>query len=345
GATHTATISLPGCGTTTANYTAPTSCSVAPVCSLTAAATAGVCQTATNTYSANIVVNLTNAVSGSLTVSIPGASPVSQTIAATATSVTVVVPNLLSDGAIHTATISLPDCGTTSATYSAPVSCSVGIGLSLSDPPICNPGTNMYSTTGVVSFTNAADGQLTITDGTSTTTVSVTAGTTSVAYAFTGLTTATGTHTVVVSYLGQTTSVTYVAPDACPAEPVCSLTATATAGTCASATNTYSLTAVVTLANSITGTLTITNGVESLTLSTTSSATNSYTAIFNNLPSDGLTHTVEVSLPGCSSTTATYSAPVSCSVAPVCSLTAAVTAGVCQTATNTYSANVLVNLT
>src|SRR5205085_277767 len=81
GASHTATISLPGCSTTTADYTAPASCSVAPpMCALSATATAGICASATNTYSANVVVNLTNASSGMLSVSIPGADPVSQTV-------------------------------------------------------------------------------------------------------------------------------------------------------------------------------------------------------------------------------------------------------------------------
>ncbi|WP_198175111.1 hypothetical protein, partial [Spirosoma arboris] len=68
------------------------------------------------------------------------------------------------------------------------------------------------------------------------------------------------------------------------------------------------------LTNPITGTLTISNGPQSLTFITTEGSSASFTATFTGLVSDGSSHTVTVSLPGCSTTTATYTAPASCSV-------------------------------
>ncbi|WP_460950635.1 SdrD B-like domain-containing protein, partial [Spirosoma daeguense] len=156
GASHTVVATLPGCSTATTTYTAPVSCSMAPVCSLTAAVTAGACQTASNTYSANVVVNLSNAVAGSVSVTISGAAPVSQTIAANATSLTLIVPNLVSDGAIHSATVSLPNCGSTTATYSAPASCSVAPVCSLTaavTAGVCQTATNTYSANVLVNLT------------------------------------------------------------------------------------------------------------------------------------------------------------------------------------------------
>ncbi|GAB3960799.1 hypothetical protein GCM10028805_58870 [Spirosoma harenae] len=270
-----------------------------------------------------MVISLTNASSGTLSVSIPGAAPVSQTLTTGTTSLTVLIPGLVSDGASHTATVSLPGCGTTTETYTAPVSCSIEARLSLSDPPQCVPGTNTYNTTGIVSFTNAIAGSLTITDGASTTTVTVNTSTTSVSYAFAGLPTGTGTHTVVVTYMGQTISTTYEAPAACPADP-CSMTVTATAGICSTATNAHSVTAIVTLSNSTTGILTVINGPSSATFAITSVGSTTIAAVFDDMPSDGLTHTIIASLPGCSTITTGYDAPASCSV--VCSLSATVSA-------------------
>ncbi|WP_460950636.1 hypothetical protein, partial [Spirosoma daeguense] len=212
-----ATVSLPGCSTTTATYSAPASCSVAPICSLTATATGGLCQLATNSYSAYVSVSLSNPVAGTISVSIPGAAPVSQTVTSATTSLTVIVRGLPSDGATHTATISLPGCGTTTANYTAPTSCSVSSSLSLTvvDPGPCQPGSNTYSTTGVIGFTNAPSGVATVTDGAKSLTIAIAAGTTSVPYSMTGLPSGTGLHTVIVTFAGQTAQATYTAPDSC----------------------------------------------------------------------------------------------------------------------------------
>ncbi|WP_461137333.1 SdrD B-like domain-containing protein, partial [Spirosoma terrae] len=351
GVSHTVTASLPGCGTTTATYTAPASCSVALVCSLTAAVTAGVCASATNTYSATAVVRLTNPTAGVLTV-INGAQ--SLTFATTATSsatYTAVFNGLISDGASHTVTASLPGCSTTIATYTAPASCSVAPVCSLSatvTAGVCASATNTYSATALVTIQNPVGGVLTVSNGPASITASIPAGSGQVVFPaiFNGLTSDGVSHTVVASLPGcSTTTTTYTAPASCTVAPVCSLTAAVTAGLCASATNTYSATAVVQLTNSTAGVLTVTNGAQSLTFATTAVSSATYTAVFNGLTSDGASHTVVASLPGCSTTTTTYTAPASCTVAPVCSLTAAVTAGLCASATNTYSATAVVQLT
>ena len=96
--------------------------------------------------------------------------------------------------------------------------------------------------------------------------------------------------------------------------PDCALaTPTVTAGVCNSATNTYSSTVVVT-ANNVAGgqTLTITDGSVSLPFTTTAGSANTFTATFSGLVANGATRTVTVSLPGCGSATAQYTAPVSC---------------------------------
>jgi uncharacterized repeat protein (TIGR01451 family) len=91
----------------------------------------------------------------------------------------------------------------------------------------------------------------------------------------------------------------------------CCMTAVVSAGSCQTATNTYTSTVIITLSNPTTGTLTVTDGPVIRTLATTS-GTSSLTAVFANLPSDASTHTITVSLPGCSSLTSTYTAPASC---------------------------------
>ena len=91
------------------------------------------------------------------------------------------------------------------------------------------------------------------------------------------------------------------------------LTPQITKSECQSASNTYSTTVVVTVNNPATGqTLTIADGSTSQPFTTTAGSSNTFTLIFNSLISDGSSHTVTASLPGCSTATATYTAPGSC---------------------------------
>ena len=351
GSSHTVTASLPGCSTTTTTYTAPTSCSVAPVCSLTATVTPGLCASATNTYSATAVVTVSNPVAGTLTVTLAGITQSFATTANAQNTFTAIFNGLISDGASHTLTASLPNCSTTTAAYTAPTSCSVAPPCSLSataTPGLCASVTNAYSVTAIVTVKNpGSGGTLTISNGITSQPFTTTAGTSNTfTMVFSGLVSDGVSHTITASLPGcGTTTTTYTAPTSCSVAPVCSLTATVTPGLCASATNTYSATAIVRLTNPPAGVLTVTNGPRSLTTSIASGLSSySFTATFNGLVSDGASHTVTASLPGCTPQSIPYTAPTSCSVVPGCSLTAVATAGLCVSATNTFSNTVTVTM-
>ena len=350
--TVTASYSNAACSPVSQTFTAPVSCSVAPPCSLSATASAGLCNLATNTYSATVVVGLTNATAGTLTVDVPGASgPISQTIAANTASFTAVLGGLVSDGASHTATVSLPGCGTTTAKFTAPVSCSVAPICAISGtatPGFCASVSNTYSLTTIVTVQNPpAGGTVSVSTGGQTIPFSTTANSQNTFTAvFNGLVSDGQSHTVVSSLPGcGTANTVYTAPVSCSTTPTCSLSATVTPGICASTTNTYSATAVVTVQNPANGgTLTISNGTTSQPFTTTAGTSNTFTMVFNGLVSDGASHTIVSSLPGCGTATPAYTAPASCSTTPTCSLTPAVTAGQCASATNTYSATAVVRL-
>ncbi|GAB3692443.1 hypothetical protein GCM10027592_11390 [Spirosoma flavus] len=350
GSSHTVVATLPGCSATSIVYTAPASCSVAPACSLTANVTAGVCSTATNTYSATAAVQVANATAGILTITNGAQSVTVATTAGSNVTYNAVFTNLISDGASHTVVATLPGCSSTTTTYTAPASCSITPICSVTALALagqCDPATSTFSSTVVVNLNNPIAGVLTVTDGPNSTTIATTATTTaSYTVVFNGLLADASSHTVVASLPGcSSTTTTYTAPTSCSIAPVCSMTTTAVAGACSPATNTYSTTAVITLTNPIAGTLTVTHGALSLTFATANVSTATYTAVFTNLISDGASHTVVAMLPGCGGTTTTYTAPTSCSVAPVCSLTANTSTGTCDVVTNTFSNTVVVNLT
>ncbi|QIP17043.1 DUF11 domain-containing protein [Spirosoma aureum] len=348
---HTVTASLAGCSSDSVTYTAPASCTIAPVCSITAVATPGLCATATNAYSATAVVRLTNPTPGVLTVTNGAQSLTFATTAVSSATFTATFNGLVSDGQSHTVTASLPGCSTTTATYTAPASCTLAPVCSITavaTPGLCATATNAYSATAVVTLINPTPGVLTVTNGAQSLTTTIASGLDSFSFTavFNGLISDGQSHTVTTSLPGcSTTTATYTAPASCTIAPVCSITAVATPGLCATATNAYSATAVVRLTNPTPGVLTVTNGAQSLTFATTAVSSATFTAVFNGLISDGQSHTVTTSLPGCSTTTATYTAPASCTIAPVCSITAVATPGLCATATNAYSATAVVRLT
>jgi uncharacterized repeat protein (TIGR01451 family) len=214
---HTVTASLPACGSANAGtsftYTAPVSCTTVPPCLLSLTVTPGQCSSATGQYTATGTVTAVNATgSQSVTVTDGTTSSVINLIGNGPTSFT--LSGLNSDGLVHTVTASAVSCGLSSTTYAAPQPCKVGIDVTIVDPGDCIPGLNIYYTTGTVSFTNAVAGTLIISDATSSTVLSVTAGQTSVDYSLTNVS-GTGSHTVVTVYLGLTASVTYVAPESC----------------------------------------------------------------------------------------------------------------------------------
>lgn len=93
-----------------------------PVCSLTATATPGLCNTASNLYTLTGTINLSNAVAGNLTVSDGSISTV-LSVTANQSTASYSLPGLTSDGVGHTVSASLSGCGTTTITYNAPQSC------------------------------------------------------------------------------------------------------------------------------------------------------------------------------------------------------------------------------
>jgi len=346
--TVTASYSDTACEPASQVYTAPASCSVAPPCSISATATVGLCETATNTYSTTVLVGLSNAPGGTITVNIPGADPITQTLAANTSSFAVVLGGLLSDGASHTATISLPGCGTTTAVFTAPASCSVAPPCSISavaTAGICQTATNTFSTTAVITLQNPGEGILTVTDGPASLTFATTAVSRATYRAIIDGILSDGTsHTLTATLPGcGVFSTTYTAPVACSTASPCAIAiASVTAGLCQTATNTYSSTAVVVLSNVTAGVLTVTDGPQTATLVTTAASSATFIVGFPGLISDGSQHTIQTTLPGCSSATALYTAPTACSVAGVCSVSASVSVGTCASATNAYSATATV---
>lgn len=300
--------------------------------SLSATASAN-SSTVTIGSSATLTANVTPAGSYTYTWSGPSGVTITPTNAASA-----VVSNLATGVNTFTVTIaSSPGCFTTatvSVTALAPV-------LAITATPgACVPATNQYSVSGTLSLTNAVAGTATITDGTSTTTVSVTAGQTSVPYTLVGLNSGTGSHTVTVSYVGQTASTTYTAPVSCTVAPPCLLQVVVTPGLCQSATNQYTVTGSVSATNAVgSQVVTITDGVASTTVTLTGNGPSSFT--LTGLSSDGSLHTVSASASSCGVASTTYTAPASCSV----DVAITVTPGVCQSATNQYTITGTLSLT
>jgi uncharacterized repeat protein (TIGR01451 family) len=94
-------------------------------CALTATATPGACNTATNQYTVSGTISLTANTAGGTATITDGASSTTVAVAANATSVAYSLTGLASGTGSHTVTVSLSGCGTASTTYSAPASCSV----------------------------------------------------------------------------------------------------------------------------------------------------------------------------------------------------------------------------
>ncbi len=195
-----------------------------------------VCNSATNNYTATGIVSLTNATAGSLTITDNGtvSSTVSVTAGQTTASFSV---SGTSNASSHTVVANL-GTATARATYAAPVSCTqpVSSPCSLTVTPavgVCTALTSGSTVTSVFSSTvnvtfaaNTPAGSLTISDGTSTTTVAVTANQTGARIIFIGLPANGATRLVSYDFSSGPTrcgvsSLTYAAPQFCtPQLPV-----------------------------------------------------------------------------------------------------------------------------
>ena len=212
--------------------------------------------------------------------------------------------------------------------------------------PVCNTLTNNYTATGTVSLTNATVGSLTITDnGTTVGIVSVTAGQTTASFSTSGVSGSTPpSHTLVATLTGGTSaSTTYATPASCTVAPACLLSVSVSRTNCVPTDNTFASSVTVTITNPTPGTLTVTDGIRSQTIAIGAN-TNLATLNFGGLVSDGSVRAVVASLPSCGSATTTYSAPASCAVVPVCSVSATATASACAPASNTYAVSISVTV-
>ncbi|WP_018618457.1 DUF11 domain-containing protein, partial [Spirosoma luteum] len=142
-------------------------------------------------------------------------------------------------------------------------------------------------------------------------------------------------------------SVTYTAPASCsttptpPTPPV--LVLSVTPGSCASATNQYSLAGTISLTNAVASSLTITDGSAKTTLNVTAGQTSASFSL-TGLTSGTGSHTVSVSGAGYTTVSVTYTAPTSCSVkAPTLALSVA--SGNCNPSTNQYNLTGTITLT
>ena len=189
-----------------------------------------------------------------------------------------------------------------------PASCSpTGARLALSvTPGSCAPATNQYTLSGTLSLTNAVASSLTITDGTANTTLNISAGQTAASFSLAGLASGSGVHTVTVSGAGYpTTSATYTAPVSCSTTPnPPRLTLSVTPGSCAPATNQYTLSGTLSLTNAVASSLTITDGTANTTLNMAAGQTAASFSLAGLASGSGV-HTVTVSGAGYSPTSTT----------------------------------------
>jgi uncharacterized repeat protein (TIGR01451 family) len=324
GASHTvtATFSADANCTNTMAYTAPASCAVVPVCSISLTATAGTCTVATNQYAVTGTLTFSNAPStGTLTVAMGSVTQVFNAPFTTGQAYT--LSGLTADGASHnvTATFSADANCTNTMAYTAPASCSLVPVCSISltaTAGTCTVATNKYDVTGSLTFSNApSTGTLTVSMGAATQVFNA-PFTTGQAYTLSGLTADGASHNVTATFSADancTNTMAYTAPASCSLVPVCSISLTATPSACTVATNQYAVTGTLTFANApTTGTLTVAMGSVTQVFNAPFTTGQAYT--LSGLTADGASHNVTATFSAdanCTNTMA-YTAPASCTV-------------------------------
>ncbi len=230
-ASRTVTAALSGTAGLAASttYAVPASCTVVtpPTPAIAIAVVAPVCNEATNTYVTTGTVSFTNIIPGTLIITDNGTPIATLTITAGQTSVPFSVSGISNGPASRTLTATLGGVVTMikSTTYAVPESCTRAtpltpvLAISVTDPAVCNPETNNYTSTGVVSFTNVIPGTLIITDnGTPIATLTITAGQTSVPFSVSGISNGPASRTLTATLSGTATlssSTTYAVPESC----------------------------------------------------------------------------------------------------------------------------------
>ncbi|RMF00923.1 MAG: DUF11 domain-containing protein, partial [Bacteroidetes bacterium] len=242
-----------------------------PVCSMVLSATPSDCDPATGNYSIAGNVTFDNApATGSLVVYVDGVASATFPVASASSPQAFSIFDLASDGASHVLTAEFTADQTCMAelTYLAPMPCGTASGCTVSVtavPGTCESPDSEYDLTGEVSFTAApATGTMTVAVGPYQQVFSA-PFTSPQAYQLNDLSASGNISTVTVTFSADPNcrnSTTYAAPSACTPD-VCSLDLTATAGACASATNTYDISGELTFTDApSSGSLTVTaNGV------------------------------------------------------------------------------------
>lgn len=310
GSVHTVSVvsSATSCGSTSTTYTAPASCTIAPP-ALAVVVGTPVCSTLTNNYTATGTVSLSNAVTSTLTITDNGTTIGTFSVTAAQASATFSVSGLSSQTS-HTVVATLTGGTSASTTYAAPASCTVcSLSLTTNNLLDAQVGTP-YSQT-IAFASGSAPYAFSVSAGALPPGLNLNATTGVISGTPTSATTASFTLTITDNRF--CTDGTALSINTLPA-PVCSLTATATHGTCNTATNTYTLTGSVSATNTTANqSLTISVGSVQTTVMMVGDGPVSYT--LTGLNSDGAVKTLTVisSATACGTTSVTYTAPASCS--------------------------------
>jgi uncharacterized repeat protein (TIGR01451 family) len=293
-------------------------------CALALGAKPGLCDPATGTYSlTGMLSGLNFPTMGTLTIRAGGVQQVFN--APFGTSVSYSLTGLPANGQTGAVTAIFSASGSCRATldYVAPANCQSGTTASraalTAQPTSCDPQTGQYIVSGTVSFTNApATGTLTLVLDGQTKILSLPLSSPQT-YTFTGLSSDGSSHLVTATFSEKpvmNTSVAYVAPANCrnASGNNCGSTLTAVPGGCNPASNTYSLTGVVTMNNApATGTMTVMAGGQTQVFNAPFGNSQPYS--LTGLVSDGSSQSVQVvfsAAPFCGASV-NYQGPSPCS--------------------------------
>ncbi|MEZ0607260.1 SdrD B-like domain-containing protein [Fibrella sp. WM1] len=269
----------------------------------------------------NVFVTWANPPAGqNITVTLAGANPQTINVTGGATSPALVSFTVAANGAAHAITAGFSPACQDAASILAPQPCAPAVcalGISNVLPGACTGTRREVNAT--LSWSNGPVGEdIVVTwDGVAVDTIQVTNGLTSPQPTRFYVPGGTGTHTLEAHFSSNTAcsaSVSSLTVAACVLP--CEVSGViATPGMCNSATNQYTVTGTINLMNTTGGVATITDGAKSTTVSVPASAA-SVAYSLSGLTSGTGTHIVTVSLPGCGTAMATYTAPGSCTVAP-----------------------------
>ncbi|GAB3028156.1 hypothetical protein GCM10027185_30340 [Spirosoma pulveris] len=320
------------CSLAIVDYYAPLSCTY----TMGVTVSTPVCNSATNQYTATATVSLANSPAGTLTLTDNGAIVGSVQLVAGQPSASFTVSGP-SNASSHNVIASL-NGQTTTTTYTAPTACTV-CSLSFTTTSLPNAQVGTAYSQALTAMGGSTPYTYALVSGSLPAGLSLNPATGVIS----GTPTTTGASTILVNVSdAKNCSALLTLTMQVASAPVCSLVATAAAGSCNPATNQYTLTGSVSATNGAASqSLTIAVGSVSTVVTLTGNGPVNYT--LNGLTSDGLAKTVSVisSATACGSTTTTYTAPAACRL----SMAVAVSTPVCNSVTNQYTATGTVSLT